>query len=211
MARRQGRGLRIIAGEHRGSRLETPKGKLLRPMRDQVRGALFNILTANLPEARVLDLFAGSGSLGLEALSRGAAHTVFVDRAPPCLACLKKNVAHLRLEERSTVLQYDLVQGAGGLARHGPFDLILVHPPFVLLKPSPNPPELDVAALLQSLTSLLAPEGRIAFETPVECYTQAADLPALDVILRRTYGSTAVFIAGPVEPEPNANGRHPEG
>jgi len=98
MARRQGPGLRIIAGAHKGARLETPRGKgLLRPMRDQVRGALFNILAANLPEARVLDLFAGTGSLGLEALSRGAAHTVFVDRAPPCFAFLRRNVAHLGL------------------------------------------------------------------------------------------------------------------
>jgi len=92
------------------------------------------------------------------------------------------------------------VQGPEGLARHGPFDLILVHPPFVLLEPGGPPPELDVADLLQRLVPLLAPEGRIAFETPRACYRNPErELPRLEVVLRREYGSTAVFIAGPAE------------
>ncbi|MCW8139162.1 MAG: RsmD family RNA methyltransferase, partial [Planctomycetota bacterium] len=113
MARRSGQqhegetGLRIIAGANRGTRLRTPPGLLLRPMRDQVRGALFNILGQERVEgARVLDMFSGSGSLGLEAISRGAARAVCVDKNPACLDVLRQNVAHLRADDRVDVRRY---------------------------------------------------------------------------------------------------------
>ncbi len=195
-------GLRIIGGLHRGRRLATPKGEdLLRPMRNQVRGALFNILGAErLEGARVLDLFAGSGSLGLEALSRGAQHAVFVDRAPPCLAVLRKNVATLGVGAQTTVLRHDLGKGVGALLPHAPFDLVLVHPPFVLLREAPGPGEPDVATLLASLATtagILADDARIAFETPRACFRDEGSLPGLEVLLRREYGSTALFVATP--------------
>lgn len=207
MARRGGRGLRIIAGKLRGSRLDTPPGKLLRPMRDQVREALFNILGEQVVEATVLDLFAGSGSLGLEALSRGAARAVFVDREPRCLDVLQKNVDRLGVSDQARALRYDLNRGLAGLRVQGPFDLVLIHPPFELFRPAPSQP-LDVTRLLQDpvrTEGLLRPAARVVFETPVECYRRPEDLPALEVRLRREYGSTALFVTCSPEPTQTAD------
>ncbi len=205
MARRPGRGLRIIAGTHRGARLETPPGKVLRPMRDQVRGALFNSLAAAgaLEDAAVLDLFAGSGSLGLEAISRGARRAVCVDKSPVSLGSLRANVAKLGEGARVTVVRHDLARGVDALARRGPFDLILVHPPFELLRRPPRGDEPDVTRLLNALATpgLLASGGRVAFETPNRCYREPErELPQLEVLLRREYGSTALFVARAGEP-----------
>lgn len=206
--RREGEetGLRIIAGEHRGSRLKTPPGHQLRPMRDQVRGALFNILGAETVQgARVLDLFSGSGSLGLEAISRGAASAVCVDNNPVCLDVLAQNVKHLRAEDRVEVRRYDLARGAEGLAASGPFDLVFMHPPFELLRRAPGPGEADPAALLAGLVrapGALAPTATLAFETPREVWRDEAELARLGLVidLRREYGSTALFVARPAPP-----------
>lgn len=205
MARRPDRhtgetGLRIIAGANRGTKLRTPPGHLLRPMRDQVRGALFNILGAETVEgARVLDLFSGSGSLGLEAISRGAAGAVCVDDNPVCLEALRENVKHLRADDRVEVRRYDLAHGAEGLAAAGPFDLVFMHPPFELLRRPPSPGEADPAALLAGLVrapGALAPDATLAFETPREVWREEADVTRLGLTLdlRREYGSTALFV-----------------
>ncbi|RMG13910.1 MAG: 16S rRNA (guanine(966)-N(2))-methyltransferase RsmD [Planctomycetota bacterium] len=199
-----GRGLRIVGGALRGRRLETPRGnELLRPMRNQVREALFNSL-GPLAGARTLDLFAGSGSLGLEALSRGAARAVFVDKEPRCLAVLERNVSALGLDGRAEVLRFDLARPLVELAAKGPFDLVLVHPPFALLRRAPAAGEPDVTRLLNALPrtpGLLAADARVAFETPRRCYPlPAPELHALVVERRKEYGSTALFIARAVVP-----------
>lgn len=193
-------GVRIIAGENRGTRLKTPPGHLLRPMRDQVRGALFNILGAEtVGGARVLDLFSGSGSLGLEAISRGAARAVCIDNNPACLDVLRENVTHLRADDRVDVRRYDLARGSEGLAQLGPFDLVFMHPPFELLRRTPGPGEADPAALLGGLVrapGALAPGATLAFETPREVWRDPADVTRLGLVLdlRREYGSTALFV-----------------
>jgi 16S rRNA (guanine966-N2)-methyltransferase len=191
--------LRIIGGAFRGSKLHSPSGKdLLRPMRNHVREALFNVL-GPLDGEVVLDLFAGTGSLGLEALSRGAERAVFVDKADPCLSVLRKNIAGLGVEDRARVRKHDLGRGVAALLRDGPFDLVLVHPPFVLLRGEPpKPGEPVVSELLGALATtsgLLAPDATIAFETPNRCYPNEGDLPELEVIRRKEYGSTALFVA----------------
>jgi 16S rRNA (guanine966-N2)-methyltransferase len=193
-------GLRIIAGENRGTRLKTPPGHLLRPMRDQVRGALFNILGAEtVAGARVLDLFSGSGSLGLEAISRGAARAVCIDNNPVCLDVLRENVAKLRADDRVDVRRYDLARGSEGLAQLGPFDLVFMHPPFELLRRPPGPGEADPAGLLAGLVrapGALAPAATVAFETPREVWRDETDVTRHGLVLdlRREYGSTALFV-----------------
>ncbi len=192
-------GLRIIAGEHRGRRLETPPGHLLRPMREQVRGALFNVLGAErVAGARVLDLFAGSGSLALEAVSRGAAAALCVDREPRCLEVLARNVAALRAGDRVTWRRHDLGRGLGALADAGPFDLVLLHPPFELLRRAPRPGEADVGALLRALAAGGAPArpgAVVAFETPRGCWAEGDVVEGLALERRRDYGSTTLFVA----------------
>jgi 16S rRNA (guanine966-N2)-methyltransferase len=195
--------LRIIGGEARGAKIEAPRGKIARPMRDQVRQALFDIL-GPIEGLRVVDLFAGSGSLGLEAISRGAARGVFVEIAAPCLDAIAKNVAHLGFEDRATIRRADISRGLQGLVGAGlaPFDLVLMDPPFDLLRRPPARGEPDVRALLRELATtpgLLAPGARIVLETPVETFRIESELPRLSLrlLLRREYGSTALVILTP--------------
>ncbi len=111
--------MRIIAGRHRGRRLAAPPGRTVRPTSDRARGALFDILVhgrhlaaggPRLAGALVLDVFAGTGALGLEALSRGAAHAIFMERDRTALAALRANIETCREENRTTVLRVDALR-----------------------------------------------------------------------------------------------------
>ncbi len=121
--------MRIITGKARGARLKTPKGLLTRPTSDRVKESLFSILGARVVGRRVLDLFAGTGSLGLEALSRGAASAVFVDRATENV--LRENAEHTRLDEAARILRGDVFSALARLATEGAaFDLVFCDPPY---------------------------------------------------------------------------------
>lgn len=119
--------LRIIAGEWRGRRLSFPDSDGLRPTGDRVRETLFNWLQPYIPGARCLDLFAGSGALGLEALSRGAEEAVFVERARPAVQALEANLQKLQAKG-AHVLQGDALRYLAGPARR--FDVVFLDPPF---------------------------------------------------------------------------------
>src|SRR5262245_66171315 len=106
--------MRIIAGVFKGRRLVTPRGAATRPTADQVRIALMDTLGPRLPDARVLDLFAGSGSVGLEALSRAAAHATFVERDPRALEALEENIRTLGVEYRAVVTRGERERQVGG-------------------------------------------------------------------------------------------------
>ena len=97
--------MRIISGSLRGRRLEPPPGMTTRPTTDKVKESLFNIVQFELPDARVLDLFAGSGAIGIEALSRGAAGCVFCDRSEPAVRAVKANLRKCRLEKQAVVMK----------------------------------------------------------------------------------------------------------
>lgn len=120
--------LRIIGGEHRGRRLHFPDAPGLRPTADRVRETLFNWLAGELNGCRALDLFAGSGALGIEALSRGAGEVLFVERAAPAVRQLKENLNLLRATDRARVIQADALRWLGNDA--GRFDLVFLDPPF---------------------------------------------------------------------------------
>jgi len=124
--------LRIIAGERRGAALATPKGLGTRPTLGRVRESLFMILMAQLPGARVLDCFAGSGALGLEALSRGAAFAVFIEQARPALEALRANIEKLHWAERTRIVAGDALcwLKQAPAPADPPFDLILLDPPY---------------------------------------------------------------------------------
>ncbi len=123
--------MRITGGALGGRRLRTPDTADIRPMRDQVRMALFNILTDVVVDSLFLDLFAGTGSVGLEALSRGAARAVFVDRGRDALQLLKQNVDELGVAERAEIIADDVFNA---LDRFDPesetFDLVFIGPPY---------------------------------------------------------------------------------
>ncbi len=121
--------MRIITGKARGARLKTPKGLLTRPTSDRVKESLFSILGGRVIGRRVLDLFAGTGGLGLEALSRGAACAVFVDRATGKI--LSDNAEHARLAEAARILRSDVFAAISRLSSEGAvFDLVFCDPPY---------------------------------------------------------------------------------
>jgi 16S rRNA (guanine966-N2)-methyltransferase len=143
--------MRIIAGALKGRRLVAPRGATTRPTADQVRIALMDTLMPRLPGAHVLDLFAGAGGVGLEALSRGAATATFVERDARALAALRANVAATAMADQARVLRDDVSRALGRLAREGArFDVVFLDPPY----------ETDLAAAtLQDLAdgAVLAP------------------------------------------------------
>ena len=132
--------MRIVAGRHRGRPLRVPDGLAVRPTGERAREALFDVLASgrltegrnSLSGAYVLDGFAGSGALGLEALSRGAAHVVFMENHPAALAALEANVSSLGEEDRATVLRADVLRPPPGASRPEapPCTLALLDPPY---------------------------------------------------------------------------------
>ena len=121
--------IRIIAGEFRSRRLKTPATDRVRPTADRVREAWFSILERSIRHARILDLFAGSGALGLEALSRGAVRADFVEVHRLALAALKANVAALKVEDRAKIHRVDAFKFAERL-RPGQYDVAFADPPY---------------------------------------------------------------------------------
>jgi 16S rRNA (guanine966-N2)-methyltransferase len=123
--------VRIVGGDLSGRVLRAPAGAATRPTSEKVREALFQILAHRVvfDDAHVLDLFAGSGALGIESLSRGAAHVTFVDAAKPALAAVRANLAALDLAARATILATDAVQAAR-LAPAQPYRIVFVDPPY---------------------------------------------------------------------------------
>jgi 16S rRNA (guanine966-N2)-methyltransferase len=121
--------VRIVGGEWGGRRISAPPGRETRPTTDRVREAWMSAVAPRLPGARVLDLFAGSGALGLEALSRGAAHATFVDESARTLRVLRENVAALEAGDRATVVRGDAVRHAARLPPRA-YELAFADPPY---------------------------------------------------------------------------------
>ncbi|MCS6286758.1 MAG: 16S rRNA (guanine(966)-N(2))-methyltransferase RsmD [Nitrospira sp.] len=123
--------MRVIAGSHRGRRLQGPQGTALRPTSDRVREALFSILGNRLPDSRVLDLFAGTGAIGIEALSRGATHVTAVESQAESLKLLRHNIAECGMNSLVSVQARTVKQF---LARPdlwtGPYDIVFADPPY---------------------------------------------------------------------------------
>ena len=168
--------MRIVSGTAGGRRLIVPDGTTTRPTTDRVREATFNVLFSMnaIEDATFVDLFAGSGALGLEALSRGAAHVTFVERDRAALAALRANIEALRFEDQSTVLATDSLRW---LPTAGHFDVMLADPPY------------DFEAWPQVFAA--ADADLIVVES-----NDAVDLPAdWESLRERSYGSTVVQIA----------------
>jgi 16S rRNA (guanine966-N2)-methyltransferase len=121
--------VRIVAGRWRGRTIAAPRGMTVRPTADRVREAWMSILQNDLPDATVLDLFSGSGALGLEALSRGASHATFVESAGPSLISLRANVEQLGAAAATTVHRMDAIRFLSTLGEHA-YDVAFADPPY---------------------------------------------------------------------------------
>src|SRR6478735_8133664 len=149
--------MRIIAGTHRGHRIAAPKGRDTRPTSDRVRENAFNLIGA-AEDTTVLDLFAGSGAMGMEALSRGAAHATFVESDREACRTINRNLDKLGLEG-ATVLCQDALTALRADARAGTrYDLVLLDPPYRRFSSLQN-------AMISHLTEILAPCGTLLVET----------------------------------------------
>ncbi|MFH1395004.1 MAG: 16S rRNA (guanine(966)-N(2))-methyltransferase RsmD [Candidatus Omnitrophota bacterium] len=123
--------MRIIGGEYKGRKIKQPKQLTVRPTKDRVREAVFNIIAGKVPDSGVLDLFAGSGAYGLEALSRGAKQAVFVEKNKKTVSVLKENIQMLELEGHTAVLAMDVKKGLEFIWQNGQkFDVIFCDPPY---------------------------------------------------------------------------------
>ena len=123
--------LRILGGQYKGRILHSPKTKATRPTQGVLRQAVFNICQHSISEARFLDLCAGSGAMGLEALSRGALQATFVEQDPAACRCIRENIALLRLESQATLLSQNLFTALKFLGKKEDlFDLVYIDPPY---------------------------------------------------------------------------------
>jgi len=174
--------MRIVAGLYGGRRLVAPAGGETRPTSDRVREALFSVLGPSVRGARVLDLFAGSGALGIEALSRGALEAVFVDRSHKAIAAVRANLDALAIDADVRPIEARTALRAAS-ARREAYDLVFLDPPYR------RAAELG-RELSEDLTAVLAPRALVVTEsdrrTPLEL-----DLPLAD---ERRYGDTVIRI-----------------
>ena len=186
--------MRVIAGEAKGRRLKMVPGTGTRPITDRVKENLFNLIQWEVPGSRFLDLFAGTGSVGIEALSRGAARAVFLDTARQAIAVILANLKHCRLEERALVIRTDALVFLANDPQE-PFDLIYIAPPQY---------ERTWAKTLMALEARpewLSEEGLVIAQIYPKEY-QALPLEHLELVDQRTYGSTMLCLyARPEEEE----------
>ncbi len=172
--------MRIIGGEARGRRLQSPKGQTTRPMTDRAREAIFNILAPEIVDTVVLDLYAGTGSMGLEALSRGAASATFVEADRSTAGVLEHNVEAVSLGGKVLV---DRVERVLARPPSGSFDLAFVDPPY----------PMDISSVVEVLSALaphLAPGATVLLHRRVGEPVPEAPWPLVD---ERTYGSAQLW------------------
>ena len=176
--------MRIVAGSRKGARIFAPKGRDTRPTADRVREAAFNLLGPGAAEdAKVLDLFAGSGAMGLEALSRGAAHATFVESDREACRTINRNLDKLGLGQATVLCQEALTALRTDARASTRYDLVLVDPPYRRFSSLQN-------ALIQHLPRILTAEGLLLVETAA---TEEPELPLAKRTTRR-YGSARLTL-----------------
>ena len=183
--------MRVIAGSAKGTQLNSVKGIKTRPIQDRIKASLFNILSGVIPDSRVLDLFAGTGAIGIEALSRGAKSCIFIDNNTSAVQIIKKNLEATRLLNKAQVIKYDVFEIIPYFEKNNmQFDLVLASPPYPFVEENSYRNRLLI--LFSSLCSdrTIQPEGimmmqhrKTAFEIPPEAFY-------LELFDTRIYGDT---------------------
>jgi 16S rRNA (guanine(966)-N(2))-methyltransferase RsmD len=184
--------MRVIAGTAKSLRLVAPSGTATRPTSDAVRESLFSMLGDVIPEGPFLDVYAGSGAVGIEALSRGAEHCVFIERDRRGVEAIRRNLENTHLTERATVMQGEAQRLVGrATADHGPYAVIFLDPPY------DDPQALSLAA------GLLRPEALAAGGLLVLQHARRAKPADLPPPLRvREFGETALSFYSAPDKEP---------
>lgn len=182
--------MRVISGSARGRRLQPPADNRIRPTSDRVKEALFSTLTSrfgSLEGTVILDLFSGSGSLGIEALSRGAEHVVFVDSHPESINLTRKNLELTGFVNSADLLKLDSLNALQYLSRKGVlFDILLIDPPYTDKKLTEN-----IISLAAGL-SIINEGGVMVLESASKLELNLPE--ALQLSARKVYGDTAIWI-----------------
>ena len=181
--------MRVIAGSRRHLILKTVPGLAVRPTTDRTKETLFNILNPYLADCRFLDLFSGSGAIGIEALSRGAADVVMVEQSTEALACIRENLRTTKLTDEARLLAMDVRRAITALEDEGkPFDIIFMDPPF--------DNELEMQVLHQLASSKLVTEDTlIVVEASLETGFAYLDKLGFEIIREKKYKNNQhVFI-----------------
>lgn len=177
--------MRVISGIAKGRKLYTPKGRDIRPTSDMVKEAMFNIIGHSAHGARVLDLFAGTGNLGIEALSRGAKEAYFVDSDIKSIELVKKNLEVTGLKEKAVVIRADTDRAVKRFIRDGQkFDLIFLDPPYRI-----SVSFLDAILFMMS-SDVLSLEGLLVLEHSAK--VEPRHIKGLTIETTRTYGDTTI-------------------
>ena len=176
--------MRIIAGEARGRRIEAPAGRNTRPTLDRIRENMFNILQSDIPGSRILDLFAGSGALSLEAISRGAISAVLVDSDRKASMIQKQNAVSLRFDDRTRILNCDWVRAVRTLEEEGrKFDIVFLDPPYAMT---------DLRNVFLSVIPLMEKESIIVLEHEAG---KSVSVPQdFEILKDRSWGFCAVTV-----------------
>ena len=175
--------MRVIAGSARSLRLKTPKGNEVRPTTDRIKETLFNIISPGLYDCFFLDLFCGSGGIGIEALSRGASHAVFVDESRTSLDCTLDNLNFTRLADRAELMRMNAVDAVNMLRlMKQSFDIIFMDPPY--------DKELEKTVLEQkAFYDILNEEGFVIVEASAATSFDYAESIGFEVFREKSYGS----------------------
>lgn len=171
--------MRVIAGTAKSLRLKTPAGMDTRPTTDRIKETLFNMLQPYIPDAVFIDLYSGSGGIGIEALSRGARHAYFVENNKNALACITENLQFTKFTDRATVLKQDVISALQGI-HEKEADIIFMDPPYDrdyekdvlrILKDAPYVTERTLVVIEASLACDFSYLGQMGFElTKEKCY-----------------------------------------
>lgn len=183
--------MRIIAGEFRGRVLVEPKFDTTRPITDRAKQSIFDVLSPRIEGAIVYDCFCGTGSMGLECLSRGARGAVFFDADRTALAGLRKNIAMLKVEDRSKVLAGDIFRNIRAWEPDERCELLFLDPPYRYLEEKPDALRLLCDRLL---ASHLSADGTVVFRHDTKDTLSFDGLEQYDV---RTYGSMTIELLRP--------------
>ncbi|HEX5244936.1 MAG TPA: 16S rRNA (guanine(966)-N(2))-methyltransferase RsmD [Tepidisphaeraceae bacterium] len=189
--------MRIIAGKHRGRKLLPPEGDLTRPITDRVKQSLFDILQPRLAGSRVYDCFAGTGSMGLECLSRDTVTVSFFEADRSALSRLQRNIEAIDAKDRATIVRGDLFQWfdrQAALVDEARIDLVFLDPPYRFL--TERPQDLKHLALRMAARHL-AKEGLVIFRHQAEMSLSLEGLVKVD---QRDYGSMSIEFLKPVHP-----------
>jgi len=189
--------MRIITGLAKGCKLKTPKGQETRPTADRIKESLFNILAGDLYERDVLDIFAGTGNLGLEALSRGACRAVFVDQSGESIKVINENAVHTKLADKTEIIRGDVFAAMQRLERAGRrFSLVFCDPPYNK--------ELCQRALSFLDASKLLLDGALVVMEHARADDFNMEFSTLKLLRNQVYGATtqlSIFMRNPKEEE----------